>query len=361
MWTTTPSSTVDLAAALGPLASEWRELADRVGSSPFLYPEWFDAWWSAFGTGTLRALTVRRGGRLVGVAPVQLRHGVWRAPANPHTPLFDVVALDEEAVQALAAALVSRAPREIAVGPLDAQGALLGALEAAARTSACRVVLRPAGRAPYLSLPGAVGVHERALSRNLRHDVQRRMRRLCEAGSVSVEVSDGSTALHELLDEGFRVEQRSWKGRQETAIASNRPTLRFYTALAEWAASSGWLRLAFLRLDGRAIAFQFDLEVHHAYYSLKIGYDPAYDRFSPGKLLAYSMVARAVARGHLVYELLGTDEPWKERWTHEGHDLVTLRAFAPSVSGRVAFRAFVYGRPVLRRLPDRLRRLIVRR
>ena len=168
---------------------------------------------------------------------------------------------------------------------------------------------------------------------------------------MSVQVADGSERLDELLAEGFRVEQLSWKGRQGTAIASDARTLHFYTAVARWAASLDWLRLAFLRFDGCAIAFQLDLEMGSAYYSLKIGYDPEYQAFSPGKLLMYTMVMRAVATGLSVYELLGTDQPWKYRWTENGHDLVTLRAFSPSPAGRLGSAAFVYGRPLARRMP----------
>lgn len=342
---------IDVVDVLDPLADEWRELAECVHATPFLYPDWLRAWWSAFGAGALRIVTARRGGRLVGAVPMQLRRGAWRSPTNPHTPGFDLLALDGQALQALAQALVSRGLREVAVGPLDADGPALRALDDAARASGYRTVTRSAGRAPYLRLADGLGAHERSLSRNLRHDIERRLRRLCEAGAVSVQVADGSAHLDELLQEGFRVEEMSWKGSRGTAIVSRRETADFYTAVSRWAASAGWLRLAFLRLDGRPIAFQLDLEVPPSYYSLKIGYDPQYEHFSPGKLLAYTMVSRAVATGSSVYELLGTDEPWKYRWTEEGHERMTFRAFSPSPAGRLASSVFLHGRPLARRVP----------
>ena len=116
-------------------------------------------------------------------------------------------------------------------------------------------------------------------------------------------------------------------------------------------ASVGWLRLAFLRLDGRAIAFQLDLELRSGYYSLKIGYDPEFERVSPGKILAFTMVSRAVTAGLDAYELLGTDEPWKDRWTDRAREQVAFRAFSPSPAGRLASSTFVYWRPLARRIP----------
>jgi CelD/BcsL family acetyltransferase involved in cellulose biosynthesis len=168
---------------------------------------------------------------------------------------------------------------------------------------------------------------------------------------VSVEVCDGSERLDERLREGFAVEASSWKGAGGTAISSRPSTRSFYSDVAHWAASLGWLRLAFLRLGGRAIAFQFDLQVDRTYYSLKIGFDPAYERFSPGKLLAYTMVSRAVSSGLVRYELLGTDEPWKYRWTESLHERVALRSFAPSAAGALAWSSHAHLRPLVRRVP----------
>ena len=282
---------------------------------------------------------------------MEARRGAWRSPTNAHSPGFDLLALDADVLEALAGALFQDRVRDLAAAPLDVSGPALRALGEAARANGYRTFVHAVSRAPYLPLAGGLRAHEASLSRNLRHDVQRRLRRLCEAGIVSVEVSDGSARLDDLLEEGLRVEALSWKGRRGTAIASGEETTRFYTGLARWAASAGWLRLAFLRLDGRAIAFQLDLQLRATYYSLKIGYDPEFERFSPGKLLAYTMVSRAVASGLQAYELLGREEPWKDRWTELAREQVEFRAFSPSPAGRLACSTFVYGRPLARRIP----------
>jgi CelD/BcsL family acetyltransferase involved in cellulose biosynthesis len=334
-----------------PLAGEWSELADHVRAPPFLYPGWHRAWRTAFGKGALRVLAARRGGRLVGVLPVEVRRGGWEAPTNAHTPGFDIVAIDEEATRALTTSLFDTRPRHLAIRPVDADGWALHALGDAAASHGYRTHVQPTGGAPYLRLAQDLRRHESELSRNLRHDVQRRFRRLGESGSVSVQVSNGRARLEELLTEGLDVEAQSWKGQRRTAIAARGDTTHFYRELARWAVDAGWLRLAFLRLDGQAIAFQFDLEAGSHYYSLKIGYDPAFERFSPGKLLAYTMVARAVAHELQTYELLGTEEVWKERWTDLSHAQVSFRAFSPSATGRLAASTFVHGKQIAHRIP----------
>jgi CelD/BcsL family acetyltransferase involved in cellulose biosynthesis len=343
--------TLEVADRIEPLAESWDELADRTSAPPFVRPGWIDAWRSSFGRGGLHIVVARRRGRLVGIAPLERRGGALRAPTNEHTPEFDLLAVDDEATRALAERLFADGARTVTLGHLDAGGRSLEALRAAARAAGYRDVVRRLARAPYIRGGLSLADHERLLSRNLRHDTERRLRRLCEAGAVTVQVTDGRDGLKELLDEGFNVERSGWKGAGGTAIASDSRTRRFYAGVARWGASLGWLRVAFLRLDGRAIAFQFDLQTDRTYYSLKIGYDPEYERFSPGKLLAYTMVSRAVVAGLSSYELLGTDEPWKHRWTEDARERVALHAFLRSPAGLLAWSAYVHGRPLARRVP----------
>jgi CelD/BcsL family acetyltransferase involved in cellulose biosynthesis len=342
---------LEVADGIDPLAEEWGTLAERVGAAPFVRPGWVRAWHASFGGGPLRLLAVRRGGQLVAVAPLQKRRGALRSPTNPHTPAFDLVALDEEAGRALAGSIFANAGRAVTLEFLDARGTALAALREAAQAAGYRAVVTPAARSPYIPSQRSLAAHERSLSRNLRHDVERRLRRLCDEGAVSVEVAHGRERLDQLLEEAFRIEALGWKGAGGTAIASQPQTRGFYTEVARWAASLGWLRLAFLRLDERAIAFQFDLEGERTYYSLKVGYDPEYERFSPGKLLAYAMVSRAISSGLASYELLGREEEWKRRWTDAFRERVTLLAFARGPAGFLTWSAFAYGRPLACRVP----------
>jgi CelD/BcsL family acetyltransferase involved in cellulose biosynthesis len=309
------------------------------------------AWWSAFGSGAPHVFTVRRAGKVVAVLPMQRRRRALHSPTNAHTPLFDMLAIDEAAGRAAAGALFASDADAITIGPIDAHGPALHALRSAADAAGYRYIVEPVLRAPYISGGMTLGEYRGSLSHNLRHDVERRLRRLCEAGAVRVEISDGAENVEQLLDEGLRVEASGWKGARGTAIRSEPSTRHFYGEVARWAASSGWLRLAFLRLNDRALAFQFDLERDRTYYSLKIGYDPEYERFSPGKLLAYMMVLRAVARGLETYELLGTDEPWKHRWTASFRERVVLRSFARSPAGVVRWVTDTQVRRVVRRVP----------
>ena len=176
---------------------------------------------------------------------------------------------------------------------------------------------------------------------------------------MDIRVADGRERLGALLEAGFRLESSGWKESRGTAILSRPETTRFYTTLARWAAERGLLRLAFLYLDERPIAFEFSLQDRSAYYLLKGGYDPVHRRFAPGILLARAMIARAAAEGLSRYEFLGSDEAWKRTWARQDRERLLLHTFAPTLPGtidRVAQTALlVYGKPLARRVVARLR------
>jgi CelD/BcsL family acetyltransferase involved in cellulose biosynthesis len=203
-------------------------------------------------------------------------------------------------------------------------------------------------RSVGVEIDGDWDEYEGALSRNLRSNLRKSLRRLGEVGQVAFETRDGQTDLDSLLTEGFAIESSGWKGSRGTAIAARPETNRFYREIAAWAAGKGSLRLAFLRLDGRALAFELSIEENGVYYALKSGFDPAYRAFSPGKLLIHWTLERAFALGLDRYELAGV-ESYKLAWANTSRDLTLFQAFAPSPAGLIDWAAFRYGRPVARR------------
>jgi CelD/BcsL family acetyltransferase involved in cellulose biosynthesis len=342
--------TVDYCSTLEPLARDWDELADRTAAMPWIRPGWIRAWWKAFGRGRLEILVARRGTSLVGVLPLQYRHGHLRSTTNWHTPGFCLLAEDDLTRQRLAEILMRRPSRRTSIYFLTKDGADLHATAAAARAIGRLLITRPILRSPYVAADRDWAAYERRLSTKKLRELRRRRRRLEQQGRVSLEIADGSQRLDSLLAEGWRVEAAAWKGVRGTAIDSRPDTRMFYREVARWGVERGSLRLAFLRLEGRPLAFDFCLEEDGAHYLLKTGYDPAYREFGPGMMIRYEMLSRAFRLNFRTYEFLGADNPWKFDWAPEFRETILLQAFAPSLTGFVDWSAWTYGRPVAKRL-----------
>ena len=330
-------------------ATAWEELAERVAAPPFARPGWFEAWGQAFGE-PVELLTAKTDGGLSGVLPYVRTSGGVRSATNAHTPAPGLLAENEVAARILALGLFALGGR-VSVGYLDAASAEI--LRDTAQGTGFLVLTRPLAYRLFLELEGPWESFEASLPSRLVRDVRRRRRKLEELGEVTLEISDGSERLEDLLAEGFRLEASGWKAAEGTAIVSSRETQRFYEAIARWSAERGWLRLFFLRVGGRAIAFQLALEHGRTHYFLKGGYDPDDSAYSPGKLLLHATLAYALERGHERYELMGDVEPWKLEWTKTMEERVSLDAYRRTPRGLARYAAQAYLRPLVRRDPRR--------
>lgn len=337
---------VEIRRDMETLVPEWDLLARRTDANPFLWPGWIDAWWRAFGTGRLEILTVREDDYLTGVLPLYRLRGALRSTTNPHTPQFGFLAADDTVVKQLTYALFASTPRRIDLSFLPSTDASLPLIQGAAETARFGVVTESAEAAPYVATDGPWDAYESGLRRKFRSELRRRRRRLEEEGELVLEVSDGTNKLNELLEEGFRIEGSGWKDEYGTSIRSSSATRRFYTEVAQWAAERGWLRLAFLRLDGRAIAFDYCLERNKTHYLLKTGYDPGYRKFAPGMVIRHLMLVRAFSNAIATYDFLGlgSDASWKREWTNASQEQMFLHLFAPTPLGLLDRAVFMVTR-----------------
>ena len=334
----------------------WDDLADRLEASPFLRAGWCEAWRRAFGKGTLEVHLLRDAadpsGPVVALLPLERRGGGLFSPTNWHTPEFAILSESDEATRALLQAVLRTRPQRLVLNFIPREQArIVEDLEQSAGfTSLQRVVQK----APYLPIEGSFEEYERVLGSKMLANVRRRRRQLEKKGIVEFEFDRG-TNLDPQLDEGFAIEASGWKGEGGTAILSDPKTDQFYREIARWAEGRGWLSLAFLRLDGKAIAFAMNLEQGERDYQIKSGYLQEYRNFGPGKLLHYEMSQRTFEHGFDFYEFLGTDLAWKLEWTDKTRERVRIEAYRKSPLGTLQYFMQRHGRPFAKGLRDRLR------
>ncbi|RTL69456.1 MAG: GNAT family N-acetyltransferase [Pseudonocardiaceae bacterium] len=347
------------------LAAEWDDLVDRVGATPFDRPGWFATWWDAFGEGNRRVVTVRRGGELVAALPLVERRGVLSSATNWHSFVSGPVAVDDAARTALLDHVLARGRR------VD-----LSHLTSPVSRSTTDIVSRRRAhvrseivqRSPYVPADVTFESYvERREARRVRQ-LQRNRRKLEKLGPVRY-VADGGD-LDAAVARFLEIEASGWKGESGTAILSDARTRDFYTGITAWAGAAGMLRVAFLEVDGRAVAGELCLEDTHATYPLKAGYEPELRSYSPGLILLFEQIRTSVESGRS-YEFMGSAEPYKMRWADDVRDIHRLDIHPATLPGRATLladmgvRAARRGAGVGRRLVgearDRARTLLARR
>jgi len=89
-------------------------------------------------------------------------------------------------------------------------------------------------------------------------------------------------------------------------------------------------------VGGIAVGMQLAVEHEGSLWLLKIGYDPAYAKCSPGNLLMLYTLGDAARRGLRSYEFLGSVAPWTATWTTELRPFLSVRFYPRSVQGVLA-------------------------
>jgi len=146
-------------------------------------------------------------------------------------------------------------------------------------------VVRSESRAMLLSDRDAMDYLQNVLSIKRRKELRRLHKRLSERGELSFERHSDDTQIGSWIDEFLALERASWKGDENSALASSPDTKAFFTEAMQGMARHGRLeRLAF-RLDGRPVAMLANLDSAPGVFSFKTTYDADYAKYSPGLLL----------------------------------------------------------------------------
>jgi CelD/BcsL family acetyltransferase involved in cellulose biosynthesis len=191
----------------------------------------------------------------------------------------------------------------------------------------------PSTISPYLTLTGTWDDYFEGLHRKYRSNIRNRLSRLCKMGAVEFEAFSTEDEIAHSLQAGLEIEAKAWKGQAGTAILCHSDLLAFYQNFAQRAAEQGWMKLYFLTLNGRKIAFSYSLLYHKTLYMLKPGYDPALAPLSPSNLLCSMMIKDAFKLGLREFDFLGTNDEWKLNWTGVTRPHCWLFIFSKTLPG----------------------------
>ncbi len=345
MWeATTMAGGVDAIHALAP---EWSALCDEGACpDPFLRPEWFTALAESFGY-DVELITIRRTGRLRAVLPVMSgsarMHGLpvkrLGAAYNLNTQRFDLIHGADHSekpavLNELWKSLKKRRDWTVAEMRLVRKDSWIADLLELAEADGYRTGIWQMDAAPYITLPDEpCSINEllRNSRKQLRQQLDRRKRRLAEAGDLEYSVSRSYSP--DLVDRFLDVETQGWKGRKGTAVAADASVVDMHHRFARSVGDRGWLRGYEFRLDGRTIAMCLNIRCGDDMYHWKTAYDEAFGRFSPGNILFKMFVADCLAQGVKRIDLLSPSTINKRYWTSLEREHVAFYIFQPGIVG----------------------------
>lgn len=316
MLTATPSpptlERLDDPQALERLETEWKALQQAGGARTFFQTwEWNALWWQHFGRGTLRIVTVRRDGELIGVAPLFLARGLGkpiRFVGTGSSDYLDVIAQPQDYDQ-VCRLIGGELLAEQDAGLLD----LHQLREGSPLTIGYEENEAPQATTFRLRLPTDWDEYAVRLNAKMRSNIKRAYRDAEAEGRFRVRtILDGETEV--AMDAFFRLHARRWRRRGLPGSFAGGAVRRFHSEWAELAAGNNWLRLSVLEFGEDIRATLYGFRYADTYYFYQAGFDPQISRLSPGTILVAHAIRSAIEEGCGSFDFLRGEETYKARW-----------------------------------------------
>jgi CelD/BcsL family acetyltransferase involved in cellulose biosynthesis len=303
---------------LAALAGEWRELCDRSApATVFQTPAWLLPWWKHLGGGEICSLALRAGGKLCALAPL-FRHGMPGSAVRQIsfigvgiTDYLDFIAEPDAARDFAAMVLEWFEAKSTAWDVINLEELRPGAVALPFGPAT------PCSICPVIELPESVGKWEASLDKIHRRNV----RHARAHGGFRYEQCSNTTAFADFV----RLHELSWRDRNQEGVL-NTPGLRaFYREAAEALAAAGWLRTHVLEHEGSIAGVILGMSYKNRGYAYLGGFDPALRKSSPGTVLMWDAITRAISEGLSEWDLLRGEEQYKYLWSPTNRKNVQIR------------------------------------
>ena len=116
------------------------------------------------------------------------------------------------------------------------------------------------------------------------NDRRRRRRRLGEKGALEYLLLQGAQADGRAIADHLRLEHAGWKGERGSSLLSSPAQAAFFSEMIAGFVGIGAAAFMETRLDGQVIASSSNLLLGDTLNGIKIGWDPAFATFSPGRI-----------------------------------------------------------------------------
>lgn len=184
-------------------------------------------------------------------------------------------------------------------------------------------------------------------------DRRRRRRRLAERGALEFHLLHGMQADARAVGEHLRLEHAGWKGEGGSSLLSTPAQTMFFREMFAGFATIGAAAFMETRLDGRVIASSSNLLLGDTLCGVKIGWDPAFAAYSPGRLNESELHKCLPANlpQVVLYDSLSQEHSYLADMLPQRMDVAT-GTLALSRGAAWAMRAARGIRPLARRLQD---------
>ena len=281
--------------------------------SVFVLPDWLLSWWQSFGAGfTAYPLLVRRGDKVIGIAPLKLKAGVASFIGDndvcDYLDFITAPGAEDAFASALLDYLKAQGIQRLQLETLrpDSTAAVNVAREAQQR--GWQVDFSDLETSSEMQLPPDWDMYLSALDARYRRDAERKMRQLENVAPLRFEVLKGFDVGE--AEVNLFLDMMAGSRRDKAHFLTGDMRLYFHR-LSKAMAGCGLLRMAFLYVGVARVAGVLYFDYNDRLYLYNSGYTAQYAAMNVGLVSKLLAIRQAIADGKKVFDFLKGSEVYK--------------------------------------------------
>jgi len=321
---------------------EWNQtLAQSQFDSVFLRYGFQQAWWEHLGggeweNGSLRIITAKDDGDLVGIAPLFLtevngERQIHFIGSLEICDYLDFIVPAEKSQEFISHALeiANEGADKIILYNIPDQSPTLKVLKEMAGAGNWSVETEKAYHTPAIALPEDWDTYLMGIDKKQRHEIRRKIRRV--EGSEEDQVSWHIIGSDDDLDKAI-IDFTSLMENNTDKANFLRDEMRLQMdSIMRWAADEGILQLAFLTINGKNAAGYISFDYDDRIWVYNSGFSPGYGYYSPGWVLLAYLIQHAIESRKTYFDFMRGDEKYKYKFGAE--DSFVMRAVISQKKG----------------------------
>jgi CelD/BcsL family acetyltransferase involved in cellulose biosynthesis len=316
---------------LAKLQSDWTFLLQNSDSnSIFLTWEWMSTWWDLYGDGyRLNLIAIRNSeNKLIGIAPFKVARrryfGICRrdvlefiGAGEDITPeLLDIIAwkgLESEVNMAVLNQLLEHKLFDtFDLWPFAEHSANLAFLVSNLAKKNHRFRMVQSSSCPVMSLPESWEELLSSKSRNFKKKAKENWRVCKRDLGIELIKCDSNNYHQHGMDPLIRLHCEQRNGNSNSF--RDKRNISFHTKLADLFIDRGWLRLFYLKCEGKIVAGIYCFCYNNKYYYYQSGRDLRYQKYHLGYVILNCAIHEAINESSTQFNFLTGNEKYKFHW-----------------------------------------------
>jgi CelD/BcsL family acetyltransferase involved in cellulose biosynthesis len=343
------------------LRQEWNELILKAGSNTiFLTWEWLFNWWICFNSEKeLKILLVREHKELIGIAPLLLckckRRTAYKirflGSTDVGSDYLDFIlkkGKENEILNEIITYLILKENRWQIMDLTDirCQSTSIGLMKKYFENS-YDLLIQKYSTCPYIPLPDSPEIYFKSLSPNMRYNIRRKRRKFEQKYKGQFVVVKDKNEINKYFEEFIRLHLNRMKIKNINSPFTDGSFYEFHKNIISYFIDNDWLRLCFLKLNDVFIASFYIFNYGGKYYYYQSGFDPGWEKMSPGFLLFSYCIENAIMEDIKEFDFLQGSEAYKYQWTDRVRINLNVKLYRKNFTNKTLFIAEKY-KPIVK-------------